>query len=37
MILLKEAFLIFISFLSGSIMYSYIIPKLFKNIDIREI
>lgn len=37
MIFLREIFLVLISFLSGSIMYSYIIPKLLKNIDIRKI
>lgn len=35
--LLKYILLIFISFLSGSIMYSYLIPKILKGIDIRKI
>ncbi|MEN8075971.1 glycerol-3-phosphate acyltransferase [Clostridioides difficile] len=35
--LLKYIILILISFLSGSIMYSYLIPKILKGIDIRKV
>ena len=33
----RDILLIILSFLSGSIMYSYLIPKLVKGIDIRKI
>ena len=33
----QDILLIILSFLSGSIMYSYLIPKLIKGIDIREV
>lgn len=35
--ILIDIYLIIISFLSGSIMYSYLLPKLLRNIDIREL
>lgn len=36
-ILITNIFIVIISFLFGSIMYSYILPKLINNVDISEI